>query len=71
MDIAIGKNGRRFYVFPKTFDLNEALAIVAKATHKTVDDLEVRSAMDDGDEYKIYPSKKYGDYWAITRKEGK
>lgn len=71
MDIAIGKNSRRFYIFPKTFDLNEALSIVARATHKTVDDLEVRSAMDSGDEYIIYQSKKVGDYYAITRKEGR
>lgn len=71
MDIARGRNGKHFYIFPKDYDLDKALGIVAEITHKSVEDLVVKSAKDAGEEFLIYESKKVGEFWAICRKEGK
>lgn len=61
---------RIYYVFPKSqHTAAEAALRAARMAHKKVEDMVVKSAIENEDSFEVMTSR--GDFWCCTRKEGK
>lgn len=62
--------GRVYYLFPKDhYTAGEAILNASRRCHKKVTDMVCKSAVEHPDTWDVMVSK--GDWWCVTRKEGK